>query len=162
MTTGRISDTGSIRELPMDAGKLVVLAEFPGTPPVTLFEYWTKPDLLTQWWPQQASVDPGRGGAYEMSWPQMGWVLQGHFLEYEPGRRLAFTWQWAHEPDAQTRQVYVDFDPADDGNGTHLRVTHGTYMDTDQDRHEREEHLEGWTHFLTRLQVLLHEGGSDG
>ena len=142
-----------VRPLASDYSKLVMAAEFPSTPPQTLFDYWTKPDLLTLWWPGEAETDPRVGGAYRLSWPQMGWELQGHYLEFDPPRTLGFTWQWAHQPDLPTRQVFVDFESQ--GEGTHLRVTHGAYMDTEQDQQDRQEHLEGWTHFLLKLHNLL-------
>jgi uncharacterized protein YndB with AHSA1/START domain len=131
---------------------LVVEANYPGGTPAQLFDYWTQPELLTRWWPQEAEIDAQLGGAYHLAWPGMGWHLRGAYTAFEPGQRLGFTWRWDHDAAAEpTRQVEVAFEPL--GDGTRLRVTHGPYADTPHDQEIRNEHhLVGWTHFLGQLQ----------
>ena len=141
-----------VTQLPTDPDTLTVAALYERATPDELFAYWTAPVLLTQWWPEQADTDPRPGGSYHLAWPKMGWHLRGEYTAVEPGRRLAFTWRWDHEPDKPTRTVEVLLDPIGD-LGTQLTVTHTTY--TPADREERDGHLEGWTYFLTRLRDAL-------
>lgn len=134
--------------------QLVVTSFFRGVTQHDLFRQWTQPNLITQWWPQQAEIAAQQGGEYHMSWPSMNWDLRGTYTTYEPDRKLAFTWRWDHEPDSPTRTVEMLFEPVGD-IGTQLTITHGTYTHSTKDQEERQGHLEGWTYFLTRLHSVL-------
>ena len=130
--------------------RLVMVTNFPQFAPDVLFDYWTKPDLICQWWPQQAEIEPNEGGAYHFSWPQMGWSLHGRYVNFDIGRSLSFTWQWDHQA-TPLRHVGMLFDALPNG-GTQITLTHGFYTDSAEDQEERAGHIEGWTHFLGRLQ----------
>jgi uncharacterized protein YndB with AHSA1/START domain len=130
--------------------QLIVTSFYKRIAPAELFRHWTQPELLTQWWPAEAELEPRMGGRYCLSWPSMSWHLRGIYTEFEPGRKLAFTWKWDHEPATPERHVHVAFEPIGD-IGTQLTITHGTYANSQQDQQEREGHLEGWTYFLRRL-----------
>jgi uncharacterized protein YndB with AHSA1/START domain len=145
-----LNETAEPREIPSGPDRLIVKADIPKLSPEAAFTYWTRPELITKWWPQEAEIEPRLGGRYHLAWPGMNWHLRGVYTAFEPGRRLAFTWRWDHEPDAPERSVDITFAPG--GEGTHLTATHGTYADTDADREERQGHLDGWTHFLSQLQ----------
>ena len=88
---------------------------------------------------------------YHLSWPLMDWHLRGTYLAFEPGERISFTWCWDHERDTPTRYVGVHFLPLEDG-GTLLNLVQQEY--TDRDAEERQGHIEGWLHFLSRLNEL--------
>lgn len=121
--------------------------------PDEAYTHWTDPQRLARWWAPAAQIEPVAGGAYRFSWPQQDWHLSGRVLEARPGQRLRLTWRWEHEPDRPERVVTVDFESAG-GAGSRLTVTHGTYSASEPDRAERQEHLEGWLHFLARLAGL--------
>jgi uncharacterized protein YndB with AHSA1/START domain len=140
------------QQIPTATDRLTIAANFPQFPPDVLFDYWTKPDLICQWWPQQAEIEPGEGGAYHFSWPKMEWNLRGRYVKFDIGRTLSFTWKWDHEA-APPRHVEMAFDALPNG-GTQITLTHGFYTDAAEDQEERQGHLEGWTHFLGRLQQL--------
>ncbi len=164
MFADRADTLNPVEQLPTTVDKLVLIAKYPDIPPALLFDYWVKPELLTQWWPQEVETDPRMGGAYHLAWPKMDWSLRGHYNSFEPGRQLGFTWQWDHEPHTPTRDVLVYFEPA--GDGARLVVTHSTYNDSEQDQQERQGHLEGWAHFLGRLQEVIddspHKANQEG
>lgn len=145
-----------VTEIPSPPDTLVVVAEFPHVLPNRLFAYWTQPELLRRWWPREVDLDPRAGGAYHLSWPEMGWNLRGQYTEVEPGRRLGFTWRWDHEPDAPPTRVDVDVEPFAD-RGAKLTLTHGPYGHAEGDREMRAGHLEGWRHFLGRLQDVTRD-----
>ncbi len=112
-----------------------------------LFSYWTEPAKLTQWWPEDATLEAVRGGEYRYSFPKVDRTLTGTFTEVVRGKRLAFSWTWEHENYEQ--QVVVDLERRDED--TLLTVTHGPYSA----KGDEAEGLEGWTHFLGRLKRSL-------
>jgi uncharacterized protein YndB with AHSA1/START domain len=138
--------------VPSDAARLVVQAEFPRLAPAALFEHFTRPELLRLWWPESAEVDPQPGGRYHFAWPGPNWHLRGEFTEFAPPARLAFTWAWDHEPDLPARHVHLTIEPA--GAGSRLTVVHTAYTASQADQADRVSHLEGWRHFLARLQAI--------
>ena len=129
--------------------QLVMEGEIPGADPKELFRWWTEPDRLEQWWPHEAEVGTGEGEPYRLRWTEPAWFLDGIIGRYEPGRHLAFSWVWAHRPEAPPLEVEVDFEDAPEG--THLRITQGPYRDLDEDRKERVGHRQGWEVVCTRL-----------
>lgn len=131
-------------------GRLRVWATFRNITPQELFSYWTEPDRLRLWWPEDAATEPVPGGRYRYAFPEPGHTLAGTFAEVVPGQRLAFSWGWEHEAGSPERQVVVDFEPRDED--TLLTVTHGPYGENEAEA-ERQEHLEGWQHFLGRLEA---------
>ena len=126
---------------------------FAGVPLEDVFRHFTEPELLTRWWPQKAEVDASVIGAYRFEWPAMNWVLYGVYTAFEPDRRVEFTWQWEHEPDLPPREVDILFE--EDGDGTKLTLAQGGYGRDDREQADRNSHIEGWTHFLSKLQALL-------
>jgi uncharacterized protein YndB with AHSA1/START domain len=128
--------------------RLRVAVEIPGVPPDRVFDYWVDPRRLTAWWPPIATLDARRGGSYEFRWPRQTWTLRGTFSRMEPGRALAFTWTWDHEPGV-TKDVIVTFEPL--GRGTRIVVEHRPYSEDARDRELRQEHSDGWRFFLGRL-----------
>src|SRR5215469_10018312 len=142
----------AVTQLSSDPETLIVEATFPNTAPSITFRHWTQPELLRQWWPEQAEIQPYTGGRYHLSWPRMEWHLRGRYLAFESPSNLAFTWRWDHDSaEEATREVRIAFEPMAD-QGTHLVLIHGPYQDTPEDQQVRlEHHLAGWRHFLTRL-----------
>lgn len=150
---GVVSDSLPLTEVPASDDTLILTGDFPNFSPQAMFDYWTKPELLVQWWPEQAEVEPKLGGAYHMAWPKMNWLLRGQFTDYEPGRSLAFTWKWDHEPDTPTREVEDTLHDGG-GGGTRITIIHGPYNESDRDQKDRESHIEGWQYFCGRLRGL--------
>jgi uncharacterized protein YndB with AHSA1/START domain len=146
----------TIKDVSASAAELTLTGEFLDFTALGLFAYWTRPDLLRQWWPPQAEVEPRAGGAYHYWWPERNDDLRGNFTAFEPWRKLAFTWRWDHEsPEAPTRTVTVIFAPdtRDDEKVT-LTLCHEPYGETPEEQDARKGHLEGWTYFLGKLQSL--------
>ena len=141
----------AVIELPTDSDKMVIVAEFADSMPSTLFDYWIEPELLQKWWSPEAEIEPRTGGTYHLFWPQMNWHLRGTYTVFDPGKTLAFTWQWDHYP--AVKNVSVAFEPFNE-NGTRLTITHSSYGASEQDRRDRDGHREGWMHFVSRLQQI--------
>jgi uncharacterized protein YndB with AHSA1/START domain len=144
----------AIQQLSSRDDRLILVATFPNHTPETLFDHWIRPELLQQWWPPAAEIEPCTDGTYHLCWPERDWHLRGRYTGFQSGQRLAFTWQWDHDPAVvPATQVDIAFYPLL-GGGTVLTLIHERYADTPAGRDLRAEHLEGWTHFLARLQGL--------
>jgi uncharacterized protein YndB with AHSA1/START domain len=139
-------------QLASDNNQMIVAADLPHLSPETAFDCFTQPELLSRWWPPEADVEAWTGGRYRLTWPAMGWELSGRYITFEPGERLGFSWQWAHRPELPARTVIVEFVPV--GAGCRLTVTHSTYGEAAIEQEDRQSHVDGWIHFLGRLQKL--------
>ena len=92
---------------------LVVKAHLPHLTPELQFDYWTKPELLSKWWPEEAEIEPNVGGNYHLFWKRNDkWAMRGTITAFEPGEKFGFTWHWDHEsPKKQPLDVMVTFAP---------------------------------------------------
>lgn len=145
----RLQDTSA------NTSELVLVGDFPDFAPIPLFGSWTQPDRIKEWWAPEAEIEPRQGGAYHLWWPEQNHHLRGTYSDFRPGKALAFTWRWDHEPaDAPTRTVILAFDPMPADAGVRLTLRQFPYGDTDAEKEARAGHLEGWTYFLSRLQSL--------
>lgn len=131
----------------------VVIRAFFTTAPSQLFDYFVEPERLCQWWTQAAECDVRVGGCYCLSWPEMNWHLRGVFQEMKRGERLVYTWHWDHDGDKPSRLVTLDFMLTAEG-GTRLDLLHAAYEPTDGQ--ERQDHIDGWLHFLPKLHEVAH------
>jgi uncharacterized protein YndB with AHSA1/START domain len=141
-----------VRELQGAPDRLLIEAELPADPMV-IFDHLVRPELLALWWAPAAQIDPRQGGEYALSWPAQGWTLRGHFTQYEPDERLAYTWRWDHEPDLPERLVTIVLAPA--GAATLLALSHSLYGSSPAEQADRDSHRQGWLHFLGRLEESL-------
>lgn len=129
------------------AGVARLVGEVPGSPDAT-YRYFTEPGLLVEWWPEEATTDVRTDGEYELAWPSQDVRLLGHYLVAEPGRRLVFTWGFAHEP-LQPRTVDVQFAASNGSTEITIEHTHG------DDPDERQGYIDGWKFFVERLRAVL-------
>ena len=97
-----------------------------------------------------AEVDQRKGGKYHLSWPKQDWHLRGVFTEFQRGSQLGFTWKWDHES-VDVTHVSIVFEPLK-GGGTRLRLIHSGYKNDEAGRRVKNEHVEGWKFFLSKLQ----------
>ena len=63
---------------------------------------------------------------------------------------IGFTWKWDHESIDVTR-VTLHFHSTPNG-GTRLTLLHEGYAKNSEAKKTRDEHIEGWTFFLRKLQ----------
>ena len=122
--------------------------------PERLFEAWTQPAQLRQWWGPKdvecihADVDAHVGGQYRIGnrFPdgQVVWI-RGEFERVEPPHLLVYTWHV--EPQEIGERVTVQFEHRD--SGTEVVVTHEKIATQDaRDAHER-----GWRGCLDGLET---------
>jgi len=125
--------------------------------PERLFEAWTQPSQLKQWWGPEtvkciaAEVDLRVGGRYRLAnqFPDgsVVWII-GEFQAIEAPHRLIYTWQ-IEESAGSSELVTVRFEPHD--GETEVIITHTRIPDrTTRDRHEQ-----GWLGCLNGLVEYL-------
>jgi len=117
-----------------------------------VFDAWTDPALLAQWyapdpsWEIKVENDLRVGGAYTVAMGEH--VVSGTYTEIDQPRLIAFTWKWAafDNPPSQVRVELTEVD-----GGTHLVLTHTDLVDAD----DVKNHEEGWNGCLVRLPAAL-------
>jgi uncharacterized protein YndB with AHSA1/START domain len=132
--------------------RLVTRRLIPATPE-RLFQAWTSPALLREWWGPpgghctDAIVEPVVGGAYRLDNTLADGstvVISGRFTLIDAPRQLAYTWQVRPGPD-RSELVTVTFDACD--AGTEVTVEHVQIPA----RRLKREHAAGWAACLGRL-----------
>jgi uncharacterized protein YndB with AHSA1/START domain len=140
-----------------DASLVLVVRRTIAATPERLFDAWTRPEQLRQWWgPARvtctaAEIDLRAGGSYRIAnqFPdgRVVWI-SGEFLCIERPRELGYTWRLSSQPEPHER-VTVRFDRR--GAHTEVIVTH------ERIRHaaDRERHEQGWTGCLQGLDTFI-------
>jgi uncharacterized protein YndB with AHSA1/START domain len=124
-----------------------------------VFELFTDPDLLAQWWgPRGFSVprpdwDPRVGASYRIEMQPPGgdpFHLVGEFRDVEPPARLAFTFVWEPaDPDDVETLATLSF--ADARDSTEVTLEQGPFK-----TEERVElHRGGWRESFDKLEELV-------
>lgn len=145
---------------PTSVPKLVLTRSF-AAPPETVFDVWTKPEHMHNWFGPTPDftnpfieVDLRVGGRYRVAFLSPDGeqnVVGGEFLVVEPPRKLVYTWTW-EEPNEHaglTTQVTVEFRPT--AGGTELLLTHEQFSSHEM----RQRHENGWAGALDRLVGAL-------
>jgi uncharacterized protein YndB with AHSA1/START domain len=143
----------------MGYGKLEREIEIKASPAI-VFEVITSPRHLTQWWPDEAELEPTPGAVGELVFGDRSsgdaQIPQITVVEAEPPRRFSFRWVYPEGEDAREgNSLLVTFELSARGEGTLLRMTETGFTEKGWDVAELEqqyrEHGEGWDHFLPRL-----------
>ena len=124
-----------------------------------LFEAWTTPDMIVQWWGAggitcpEAEMDLAVGGRYRIAnrTPDgaVMWI-SGIFSKVDPPHELAYTWGMEPIDDAAILSlVEVTFTSENDGTLVTVRQTQIATPEA------REMHLAGWVGCLAGLERLL-------
>ena len=120
--------------------------------PEVVWQYWTDPKRMCEWWGKTATLEPEPGGTCRVEMTE-GPVMVGQYLELEPYERLTFSFGWEGDETpvtAGSTRVEVTLTP--DGDGTVLTLRH-TEMPADA----AADHEQGWAHFLG---VLVETAGA--
>jgi uncharacterized protein YndB with AHSA1/START domain len=129
-----------------------------------VFEAWTNPEVLKDWWhagpdwdTPEAEVDLRPGGSYRLAMrdPASGQThtLVGEYREVQPPERLVYTWTWESNPEemrgSEGSLVTVEF--VEDGDATNVEITHSGFASEEI----RDLHAHGWEACLANLERLL-------
>ncbi len=125
--------------------------------PAEVFEAWTDPNLLMQWFgpenvvTQEVSVDARVGGGFRVVMLEdtgERHEVSGTYYEVVANEKLVFSWSWITTPE-RVSQVTVTFKP--DGAGTILTLLHEQLFD----EQAVKGHTHGWTGSLAKLEALF-------
>ena len=126
--------------------------------PAKIFEAWTDPEQLKNWmgpsddFKVEAETDARVGGRYrfQMTHPSGSvHVAVGEYREFDPPKRLVFTWSWEDNELADGSVVTVELTEA--GGGCDLLLRHESLANQES----RDHHTEGWNGCLARLEKAL-------
>jgi uncharacterized protein YndB with AHSA1/START domain len=131
--------------------------------PGQVFAAWTDPAVMALWLcPANCEVaaveaDARLGGRYRIVMREKsdGEIhdVSGRYEEFVADERLVFTWSWITMPERQSL-VTVGIRPIE--GGTELTLTHSRFAD----EAARDNHEEGWSSTLGKLEALFDEAGA--
>ena len=142
--------------------RAVVLRRVFHAPPALVFDAFTKPDMLKEWWGHEdsttpvAEVDLRIGGAYRFEMVGKAgepYALAGEFRVIEPPHKLAYTWNWV-EGGPFKGETLVTLEFNDHADGTELVLTHEGF----DDPKIRDLHDQGWSSAFNSLDRYLEKG----
>jgi len=128
-----------------------------------VFDAWTNPEVLREWWaaapnmePGDAQVDLREGGRYRLSMRTAAgeeYVVGGEYTEVRRPERLAYTWSWEGDPEqmAGSAETLVEVDFVEDGDGSEVNLTHRGFANAEI----REQHAQGWRGCFANLERYL-------
>jgi uncharacterized protein YndB with AHSA1/START domain len=128
-------------------------------PPPVVFDAFSDPDKLAQWWGPAGFTVPslefspraGAGYRIEMQPPEgEPFHLTGDFQEVVPPTRLAFTFVW-EPPDPDDVETLVELSFRHLGGSTEVAFTQGPF----RTEARRELHRDGWADTFDRLERFL-------
>ena len=124
-----------------------------------VWDAWTQAEALTRWFAPgaahvvSADVDLRVGGEYRvhMQGPDgTSFHVRGTYREITPPSRLAFTWQWQHEPPDYVMVVTVQLEESAEG-GTELFLTHEGF----RSEADASGHNVGWEGLFAKLETIV-------
>lgn len=119
-----------------------------------VFRHLVEPDAMVRWMGQHADLDARPDGAFAVD--VNGVPVRGRYVEVEAPSRVVVTWGMAGSDDLPPGSTRVEFTLSPTERGTRLRLVHSGLPDT-----QRDQHRQGWEHFLPRL-VAASAGGDPG
>ena len=125
-----------------------------------VYAAWTDPAQLKQWFGPEGVqtrdlvADVRVGGKYRWDITNSEgeeMTARGEYRELQPGRKIAFTWQWDDDEVWQDHTSIVTVELSDAQGGTELRLTHEQLPN----EKSRDGHTEGWNSALNKLENLF-------
>jgi len=137
--------------------------EFP-VPVEKLYQAWTTPDDLKQWWKpsenklKTVELDVREGGKFKYEFEaregETAVIITGDYKEVKPNEKLVYSWNWDVPSDhikKSDHQLTIAFQSS--GEGSKISIT--------QENYENDEsitpHEEGWEKALNDLREYLNK-----
>jgi uncharacterized protein YndB with AHSA1/START domain len=125
--------------------------------PDHLFDLWTKPEMIAQWFGPEASTllsytfDVRSGGQYRVTMRAPDGIVRtvsGVYLTIERPRKIVFSWAWDDDKGQRGHETDVTITFAAAPGGTLLTLVQQEF-ETEQGR---DLHGQGWTSTFVRLE----------
>ncbi len=123
--------------------------------PETVFDAFTDPGQLASWWGSAETyrtsnwqIDLRAGGKWscEARNAEGAMTVHGVYLEVDPPRKVAYTWNPAWDPGPET-EIHITLEPR--GSGTLVRLVHSGFEGREK---SQQGHAQGWSRVLGWLQ----------
>ena len=140
--------------------RVLVLRRVFDAPRELVFEAWTRPEHLEQWWGPQGfttvwhemEVRPGGTYRFCMRSPDgTDYVKRGNYREIVPPERLVFTFAWEDSGGAPGHELLVTLTFADHTGKTELTLRQEVFETVET----CESHRRGWTSCFERFDEYL-------
>lgn len=135
---------------PVDVTRSAALRISIASDTVGIFNFLSDSQKLTQWFPDQAVIEPALGGKYHFKWNDKDGVWSGVVTEFIRGNTLGFTWRSPDDPD----ETNVRFKLFPQGSQTILELTHSNFRSADT----LDKAVKDWTFYLENLKSVIEEG----
>lgn len=123
--------------------------------PEIVFKALSDSEDLTQWFPDQAILEPKVGGKMKFTFFSKGakpldrdFFPEGEIVEFVPNKKLSYTWIPKGIPDFPRTTVTWSLEQTGK-NKTRVTITHLGF--TGKPHELYEEHSYGWDYFANRL-----------
>jgi uncharacterized protein YndB with AHSA1/START domain len=123
-------------------------------PPEVVFKAITDQEELTNWFPDQAILEPKLGGRVKFSlykdnereYREFDFFPEGVITEFIPNKKVSYTWHEPNTPDFPSTVVTWELEEIA-YNKTRVKLLHAGFEPGKLFKHD-----EGWSYFLNRLQ----------
>ncbi len=116
--------------------------------PETLFSFFIDPEKMVRWMGSSVLLEPSIGGKYRIDVNGHD-IAMGEYVEIVPYEKVVMTWGWDNLKILPPGSSTLEFRLTPKDNGTLLLLTH-----YDLPAEKVQSHIEGWNHYMTRLQTL--------
>ncbi|TBR23971.1 MAG: SRPBCC domain-containing protein [Candidatus Nitrosotenuis sp.] len=123
--------------------------------PETVFKALSNQEEITQWFPDQAILEPKVGGKMKFTFFSRGtkpldrdFFPEGEIVEFVPNKKLSYTWIPKGIPDFPRTIVTWSLEKIGQSK-TRVTVTHSGF--TGKPHELYKEHSYGWDYFANRL-----------
>jgi len=123
--------------------------------PETLFSFFTDPEKMVRWMGRHIMLEPRVGGKYRIDVNGHD-IAKGEYLEIVPYEKIVMSWGWEKSEILPPGSSTLEFRLIPNDTGTLLVLTH-----YDLPKEKIQSHLEGWKHYMPRLQSIA-EGENPG
>lgn len=123
-------------------------------PRAAVFKAITDPEELVKWFPDQAVLEPRKGGLVQFRFFDNGQEnhrSEGKVIEIVPDEKLVYSWKNTSDPDFPDTTVSWTLESV--GSRTRVTLVHSGF---DPKGKWRGLHDQGWGYFVNRLDRLLH------
>ena len=128
--------------------------------PEVVFEVVSRPEHISEWWSDDAALEPAPGAVGELVWGDRAEVVPIAVVEAEPPRLFSFRWGFPDgKVDDTANALLVTFELTPSGSGTTIRLTETGFREMGWEiaklEEQYQEHVSGWNLFIPRLGAYV-------
>ena len=119
------------------------------------------PELLTQWFPNIATIEPWVGGkvffrfSKEVTKEKKDHDVIGTIISIIPNKEISYTWNFTTKPEYNKNTIVTWILVRLDNDRTKITLIHSGF--TNVDKIQYDEHNEGWDWYINRLEKFVND-----